>query len=237
MVYRKRSRKKRTYKKRVFKKRKFSRKKRRNTFSRQLVPNTLAKTLMYSQTFTLDGAVGNVPASRMFSANGIFDPDVTGAFGRQPMGTDIYLPDQYSHYLVVGVKFHCTFLPTNGAPTSGAARVGIIPTGRSADPVTQTVDTLVEQGRGVHRIVGASGQTNMGNTLSFKLNPNKFLGIPNPMGHDDLKGSALANPFEQCNVHIWAGGLNSTINPEELNCVVKIEYKVVFTEPRWQPAS
>lgn len=234
MVYRKRSRKKRSFKKRSFKKRY----RRKSRIGRQLVPNRCAKTLNYSTTITLNPPASTVPGGHLFSMNGVWDPDVTGLLtGHQPMGFDQYCPTLYTHYTCVGFKIKATFISTKysgsatGGDTAAMARVGITPTGRTSS-ISGSTDQIIERGRSKHSLLTSQGQKGT-TTVSYAVNPNKYLGISNPLGNATIKGTSAANPSEQAYVWVWAGPVNDTDDPLPIQVLVNITYKVVFSEPRW----
>jgi hypothetical protein len=73
-------------------------------------PSHVYVKLRYVTEFTLDAAIGGA-AQRVFRANSLFDPDVTG-IGHQPMGFDQWA-EIYSHYTVLGSKMTLRLLPAD----------------------------------------------------------------------------------------------------------------------------
>ena len=84
------------------------------------LPMTQKAKFNYFNGFNLDvGAVG-IPASYVFSANGLYDPNITG-IGHQPRGFD-QLMALYDHYVVIGVR---AILTVHGSDTGNGTICGM----------------------------------------------------------------------------------------------------------------
>lgn len=159
-------------------------------------------------------------ASFLFSANGLYDPNITGT-GHQPMGFD-QLSAIYDHYLVRGAKITVTFV-TGGTQNCLCGIRMSDTTGFSNDP-----ETIIENGSCVWTVIpGTSHGENM-KTLSYSVNPSKFLGSKDT---SELKGSGSANPTEQCFFQCFCFS-NSASDPAALTLNVFIEYVADWMEPK-----
>lgn len=228
MPKRKFSRKK-SFKKRSFKRRKTSFRKKRTSVPRNLIPTKLARRFKYCETVALDAGATTI-STHVFSCNGMFDPNITGV-GHQPMGFDQYVGVLYDHYTVIGAKITVTFMSTGSGANTGPARVGI--TVRDTfTPLLAGVDTLCEQGATKMRVISALTSNNK-TTMSYTINPAKFLGNSKPLNNENLKGTSTANPSEQCYFQVFAANINDFSNPEPVQAICTIEYVAVLTERRW----
>jgi len=184
-------------------------------------PARTTRMLRYSTNFTLSSASG-VVASYVFSANGLFDPDITGT-GHQPMGFD-QLMLSYNHYTVTRAKITAVFRNTTSSNPTVSISIQPGPT-----PIT-VIDQTLEFGmlyRDVLEMKGVSGSVK---TLDAGCSIRKVQGVSDVVDVTDLMGSATANPAEQtyfC-VQMWD---TSAITG---SCIVDviIEYKAIFLEPR-----
>ncbi len=213
--------------KRRFKRRRFSRRrKRRNRVPRNLIPNRTTRRLVYSDQISINPGVGT-PDGYIFSANSIFDPDTTG-IGHQPLGTDQYLGVLYDHFTVIGSMITLDFM-TGGTGIVNDTIVAVCV--RDTNTLVTDMNQLIEQGRSRHKILT---NANAGATrrIKYKVNPAKFLGVSHPMSEKDLQGNVTSNPAEQC-FFIIAAQSASGQDPFAIAVQVKIEYIVVFSEPKF----
>jgi hypothetical protein len=184
-------------------------------------PARTTRRLRYSTNVTLTSTVG-VVATHVFSANGLFDPDVTST-GHQPMGFD-QLMLSYEHYTVTNAHITCTF--KNLTTSNPNVSISVQP---SPTPVT-AIDQIIEWGlieRDFLEFKGVSGSLK---TIDARCSIKKVMGVRDIIDVTDLQGSSAANPVEQTYfmVQMWD---TSAING---NCIVDviIEFTAIFTEPR-----
>lgn len=180
-------------------------------------------TLRYFGNFiSVNPGIGGIAAGHVFSANGCYDPDITGG-GHQPIGFD-QLMALYDHYTVVGAKIRCHFQNKDTSyPQFCAIAV--------RDSPTLSTDTreIVENGyvtMGHLAVFGTGGDKA---SLATSVDVAKFLGRTNVLSDSQLKGSSAANPGEQLYFHLYGfptEGVDSNIIT--INCV--IDYDVVFHE-------
>lgn len=187
-------------------------------------PRKLPLTLTYSDRFTLDAGAGGTAAVKIFSANGVYDPDVSG-IGHQPRGFDQYFT-MYDHCTVVGAKVTFRFGGNSGDTYDQL--VGIT-TKDSVLSSTNPIDYM--ESRYTKFVQLAGGQYINTKTLQMSVNPNKFLGVSKPLSEDTIKNSVGSNPSEGVFFHLWCAAVE-TVDPTYITCTVTIDYKVVFTEPK-----
>lgn len=208
------------------KKTKYARKRRYRKKSYPLMRSPVAKKMItklrYNDGFSVDPPSGGI-SRFVLSCNGLYDPDVSGT-GHQPRGFDQIMP-LYDHYVVVGAEIRCMFVNASSA-INDQNIVGIA----LKDTPTQSVllNDYLETGY-VRSKMCSSQDTPV--TITYKCNPNKFLGRSKPLSDPDLKGSALANPVEQAYFHGFAGSaIAGDGGLVQVNFTV--DYIVVFIEPK-----
>ncbi len=97
----------------------------RNALARQPRVGFATRQLVKMRYFAdveLDPGAGAM-AAHIFSANGLFDPDITGV-GHQPYSFDQWMA-VYDHYHVVGAKISVTFLSTQEAAANNHVGVSL----------------------------------------------------------------------------------------------------------------
>jgi len=196
--------------------------------SKQMVPmfNKLKRTLKYVDFgLSLNPGVGGTLATYTFSANGLYDPNITGV-GHQPMGFDQLIPF-YNHYTVIGARIKATFINTSA---TSQCFVGIMATAASSISTTN-FGTLIEQGNITYTNLALSGQDASQVDLIHKVSIGKFMGRRNILSEDDFRGSAAANPTEQVYFQLVAAP-HSSVDLAALVVNVEVEYITIFTEPK-----
>lgn len=215
---------------------KFTRKRRRvsrrKSIPRNLIPTKLARRFKYATTFQLDPVSGGNVAVHTFTCNGMYDPDIT-LTGHQPLGFDEY-SNFYDHYTVIGAKITVSFNASASTTLVGSARVGI--SVRDKTDFGGTTNALIEQGATRTAIVSPLSSNNQ-RTLTYKVNPGKFLGMSKPLNNQNLRGDAISNPQEQCYFIVFAGALDDLANTSVIYCTATIEYTAVLTERKFLSTS
>lgn len=220
MPYYRRSKK--TYRKR--------RRRRRNTPSSAvgpLAPKLKAK-LIYHEVVSLSPGIGGLPDDYIFSANGVFDPNIT-ASGHQPRGFD-QLIALYDHCTVIGSKITMQ-LSNNDTENSNTVILSL------RDNSTQVLvyDDIFEYRFIKQKTLGPETAMSTG-LISMKCNPNRYLGKSSPLNNSDLRNSNSANPVEQAYFHINCVPTDGVTNSATVACQIRVEYDCIFTEPK-QPNS
>ncbi len=224
----------RRFRKKYRKKRRFRRKRRgrrrqggpMGTVRRPLIPPKQMRTLIYSENVAIN-ATAVAPGVYNFSCNGVYDPNITGV-GHQPLGFDTYMT-LYDHAVIIGAKLTCIFQSTSSISGIGNALVGIAvrdTTGYGAD-----VNTFIEQSYAMTSYL-TTAESLSSKTLTYRVNPNKFLGRSHPLSDPNLKNTSSANPSEQVYFLLFVGSPDGTLDPGVVNARVKIEYQTVFIEPK-----
>lgn len=170
---------------------------------------------------------GSAAGIRTFSANGLYDPDITGV-GHQPMGFDVY-SSVYSKYMVRAST--CTIAaisPTdlaNGAPMA----VGIL-LSNAATLGVAGVDALMEQGLNPYVVMCNSTPLYRAvKVTSRRYKPELFFHVTNPVDlQDEIGALTSANPVTQAYFICWFGQTPSGTDVDTLNVTVHLEYDVDF---------
>ena len=153
-------------------------------------PKKMVMTHKYNQLFTLTSTASSaVPIKQVFSCNGLYDPDVTGA-GHQPMYFD-QMTALYDHYVVIGSKIDLKITAVGSSLPTAIVTLWI------DDDNTLTnnrIDYFIETGTASRCMV----PQNSGSTfsLSKKWSAKKFFG-KGVLANTDLQGTIGTNPAEQ----------------------------------------
>lgn len=174
---------------------------------------------------------GSGAGVRAFTANGLYDPDITGV-GHQPMGFDLFA-GIYAKYIVRSSR--CTIVAlsptdlTNGAPMA----VGILLSNAPTLGVA-SVDALMEQGLNPYRVMcNASPLYRPVKLTSRVYRPELFFHVVNASDtQDELGALVTANPSTQAYFDVWFGQTPSGTDVDTLNTTVKLEYEVEFFDLR-----
>jgi len=189
------------------------------------LPKRFKTTLAYQEGgITLNPGVGGTVANYVFSCNGLYDPNITGT-GHQPLGFDQFML-MYNHYTVIGAKIRVDYVNTDG--TNGAC-VGIYI--KDSSTTTSDYRLIVENGAKYKRLTKTGGDRDSC-AMVMNINPPKWLGRSKPLANDNMRGSSAANPQEQVYFHIFASPFDQSTDSGAVQISVKIDYIVVFTEPK-----
>jgi len=194
-----------------------------------LLGNKKAIKFKYHDSIILLGAAAGQSTGHLFSANGVFDPNITGT-GHQPRGFDQLMP-LYDHYVVIGSKCVAKFL-TVGIDdvliSSESQNVGILM--RDNNTIFTQPDDILED-RNVSWKSMSGFRAGNPTQVVRKFSPKRFLGRSHPLSDPELKGSIGANPAEQAYFQVFAGpvGLN---NAGDTLVSVDITYIAVLLEPK-----
>lgn len=171
-------------------------------------------------TFT---ASTGLAGSYVYSANGMFDPSVTGG-ALQPAGF-AQLMSLYEHYTVYRSKMTVTF--TNNSTTPTMASLSL-----QADVSAISTDTNNVLELPYSQLVQLEGSPSYGSskTLSMTCNCSKYFGVPVTKANSIYRGDVISNPQEQVYFRLSIFGLKG--GSAEVFVTVKIEYQAIFTEPR-----
>lgn len=185
-------------------------------------PPKLRTTCRYFGNFkSINGGLGGTADTVVFSANGMWDPDIT-AVGHQPVGFDQFMA-LYDHYTVLGAKI--TAFYRNAAAQPYICYLAV----RDTNVTSTDSRVLIENGYVDFQVIDGTGNDRAMCTLKQNVDIGKFLARNDPLSDPQLKGSSSANPTEGVFFHV--GGF--AFNNEDAGAVqinVVIEYDVVFHE-------
>ena len=181
----------------------------------------------YTDYVTLNG--GSSETDHIMVANGMYDPDNTLLLNHQPKGFD-QLMEQYNEYTVLGAKI--TVLPMVPRANTYTGRLAIVLSGNVSQPFSgQGFGGLVESSMKKTFYHLHPNATDRLKALTLKYSTKRFFSVKSSIGMGAYKGNAGANPSEKAYFHIlWAGPYGD--NPGDIKCMVKIQYIVMFTEPK-----
>jgi len=187
--------------------------------------------LRYCETaLSVTGAVGAV-GGYVFSANGCFDPNITGT-GHQPMGFDQMML-MYEQATVV--KSRVSFSVNNASAANIAAGVGVY---LSPDTTVLTsMSRSLEAGLINYRMLSPINVFGaFVNDLALSCDIRKYFGRSRPsrdiLNDTELATTAASNPIEQVYYILVVTDLLTGANTTVLDFVVNIEYDIIFWEPR-----
>jgi len=220
--YRSRSRRPRRSIKRRSLKRKSSF--RRSARSFDPFPASKIVTLRYCESISINPTTG-IPSTHLFYANGINDPNQTGA-GHQPFGHDQWQAI-YNHYEVVKSKITVDFVCSDNTTTAPATSVVGIALRDDATAITD-MDNIREGKTATTRLLNLYGKAKL--TKHY----NRKVMFPT---HTTSDSSTTQTPFgnnpsEAAFFHVFVAPVTSATDAANVNCVVTIEYLVKLWELR-----
>lgn len=188
-----------------------------------LFPARFRTHLRYCDSIALSTGV-SVAGNYVYSANGMFDPDITST-GHQPMGFDQMMLS-YEHYCVT----HSTMtLNIRHTATTQSGDCGILLT--SGATASTDYQRNLEAGFLTRlRLNATPYEGSLGNLVN-KMDVAKFGTVPKLLDNPDYKGTIAANPVEQSYFHIsvWNSD-NANVGTFAID--VMIDYVAWFFEPR-----
>lgn len=178
----------------------------------------------YSEkSIVLDPGLGGTLATHVFSANGLYDPDITGV-GHQVIGFD-EITNFFDHYTTLWAKIDVAF---DNTETTRGQMVGIFL--KDTSTPYNGFTNAVENGQGKWAYCDEADTGNGVRRISLCVDVGKFLGRPNPLNEDDLRGNSGSNPTEQAYFHLCAEPRTAT-DTQSVICFVDITYIAAWTEP------
>ena len=186
-------------------------------------PKKVVATHKYSDFFTVKSTAGIV-AKYTFSANDMFDPNVSGT-GHQPMYFDQYCA-LYNHWVVIGSKCRFKVLPQSSVQPPFA--IAAMTNDDATTPVIAGgITTAYEETNGKPIKLFAGDSTDTTKSVMLKYSAKKTFG-KNIIGNSLQQGTASAGPTEGYYFDLYVGGL--TAADATVCVVVEIEYIAVWTE-------
>jgi hypothetical protein len=189
------------------------------------LPRRLKTQMKYVTNLLISGGV--TPGLNVFSANGLYDPDVTGS-GHQPRGFD-QLIALYDHYVVTHSEIKVEFyFSSSGVPAVCGVQLQATSAAQS-DYVDYAEQARCEFGL-APMLFGGSGGATHPRVHRLGCNVQQFMGIPDPITATKLQGSVSANPADQAFYHVFIQALDGSTSAS-ITALVSLEYHAVFIEP------
>lgn len=176
------------------------------------------------QAVSLNPGIGGIPVFHYFSANGLYDPNVTGG-GHQPLGFDQIMP-MYDHYTVIASKITITFFNDD---SSNKQIVGVRLSDNTSSGVAADVSNIQENGGGKYVWLNQKGNDGDMCTMTLGCSPKKY--FAKSLNDDTYKGGIGANPADQVYFQIWAAPFQS-VDSGVIYFNVRIDYIAIFSEPK-----
>jgi len=198
-------------------------------FNVPLFPPRFKKNLVYSEVALSQASTAGSSASYFFSANGLFDPNITGG-GHQPMGFDQMML-MYEQYTVLSSKITVQAINSSGANIFNNFGIYLNP-----DTTSIVVPSrLLENGLIVWKTLMPINLIGSYAALNLDCNIATYMGRTKNKRElvDDVNlfGTVAANPTEQ----VYFGILvydPTLVNATSIDFTVVIEYETIFWEPK-----
>lgn len=184
--------------------------------------NSRVARLTYCDTFPLDPGANTV-ASRIFRANGLFDPDVALG-GHQPYGFD-QLMAVYNSFCVLGAKITVMPIPDSSFTSYGIA----VKLSDQASLLSTSPTTLQEQAGYRYRMY-MNGSAAPSPRVIATYSARKIL-RPGFMYNDKYQGTVNTDPSDQWFFHVVLYSPVPVANPAAMQVNVRIDYIARFTSP------
>lgn len=195
-------------------------------------PVTKLVRLRYCEEVSLNPTAGAI-AYNDFSANGMYDPNVTGT-GHKPLGFDQAMT-YYDHFTVIGAKITAQYVsPGLSNIIPGYLTVGLFDA--FGVPATYSNIAHMLESRQVSMSPATTSATSYVRSnlkegrVAKHFSAKKFFNR-SPKGDSTLKGSASANPSDQAYFSVILGSIGGT-DAGAANVLVTIDYIALLSEPK-----
>ena len=197
----------------------------RSTLNRPMFGDTYSTKLVFAERgYSIQSSLG-VPEGHLFSANGLFDPDISSITGHQPGGFD-QIMQFYDHYTVSSAKIYVDF---HNSDPNLYALIGILTTDGPSTPADYRI--IEENGKGQVARLNKANVTGDICSLQSYVDIASFIGCNDVLDRDELRGTNVTNPEEQVYFSVWTAPISFT-TALAVGFVVRVEYQVTFTEPK-----
>ena len=193
-------------------------------------PRQVVVTHKYCDYFTLT-STGGVTAAYRFSANGLYDPNITGT-GHQPMYFDQYA-GIYNHYVVIGSKCRFRAIP-NSTTEPAFAVAGLLNDDTTSVVPSGGITTAFEESQGTEIYLFSQSSSETCKELEVKYSSKRTFGA-GPMSNVALQGTGSANPSEQSYFDFYVSSLSAS--NATVAVIAEIEYITIWSEVRDMPPS
>lgn len=193
------------------------------------VPHFQVVKLRYVEKNSISPGVAGIPNTKIFSLNGLYDPDISGA-GNQPRFFDTYCGSDegvgmYKHYTVLGARATCDFY-SQDATYDNRVYVSV----QDSTNVSTSWYYYEESADIKKTTIGKTGSSDAYKRLSLNWSARRWFAKPNVTTERDLTGNDTSNPLEQAYMHV------TTANPQGVDTgsiyvITTIDYIVKFHSP------
>lgn len=188
---------------------------------RESIARSLRTKVTYADYFSINPGSG-LGAGYIFSANGLFDPNITGG-GHQPVGFD-ELSEIYTEYVVVGSTI--TLRAVNQNAGYGLLTLSLY---RSAATIAN-IDLSIENGNCVTTTVGPTGSGQEIKSLNYYCDMNKESLHKDITQEESFAGTQNANPAEGRFYVITLAPFDNAADLGAMNFRVEINYDVIWRD-------
>lgn len=178
----------------------------------------------------MNAQANGAPVSYHFSANSIYDPNLTGT-GHQPLGRDQY-GLIYDHYTVIGSKIKVKFFSTRSEKQNVAMWCGTCL--QDTQNTLTSLSEILEQGNangGILTTHDEAGRQSGVHTQYYSPKKMFSMGKGSIVANPRICASMGGNPTEDAIytlLVVQPGG--SGVDPNSITALVEIEYIVTFSE-------
>lgn len=186
-------------------------------------PRMMRTTMCYrSQYNSVNPTAGGLAAVHVFSANGLYDVDITGT-GHQPTGFD-QLMDLYDHYVVSKCRAVVTFTNQDASNRQTVCLAALDNLGTFTD-----IRRYIENGDCAFTELDLSSSANSMKTLTYEVDVLKRQGRVGKLSDPELKGTNSSNPAESCFLHVVAQP-HTSVDAAAVGVNATFYFDVVFIE-------
>lgn len=184
--------------------------------NRFLLGDKCTTTLKYLSYGQLNPGLAGIPATQVFSANGLYDPDITGV-GHQPRGFD-QIMQLYDHYNVNFSKIRVTFMASSNQAGT-CCGISLIDDPSPEADMIQGMENRICSYKGLAFGNGAVD-------VFLRFNSKQYFDIKDRQ----LYGSVSGNPNDQAYFVVFVQPTYS-VDLGAVDYLVEIDYNVTFSEP------
>lgn len=202
-----------------------------NAMRSTVMPLKWKFTTRYVETNGSLTAVAGSAAFYMYSANGLYDPNISGT-GHQPIGFD-QMMQFYDHYTVIASKIK--FVVVNQSDSNDVIVALDL---NDSNLGTPSMENLIENGSVKWRRLVRQGNdgTQVQNprstcVLTKGVSIRKFISRK-VLTSDEMRGTALANPTEGVFWKLYLWNPTGSADAVTIQFTVQIDYVAILTEPK-----
>jgi hypothetical protein len=192
-----------------------------------LAPSAMRTVLRYTRQTTLTSTIGST-VQQVFSGNGLFDPDITGA-GGQPLGFDQWAA-LYQKYRVLASCIEVSVLTPSAAANGNALDYMLITPVSDASAFT-TFEAGAAQPYAKSWVNNGITGTKVFVPFSSSMETSLILGVSKAtvLSDDELNAPVTANPSNQWYWNVSARSADGT-STSSMYLLVTLSYLVDFWE-------